>query len=292
VKPFLLIIIILSLLLILITAVYVWRHSYDSLLAGVRVEHTPTDIAPLLCIFAPEPPAGSLNYSGITQHALSVQQNDSSAANAAAVCAAYELGIAHGESLAMFLMGDVYRKGYGYKKDATQALRWYKKAQHFGNRDGQYMHGYMIAHNQGVSYDGYKVYSLVKGAAAQGHALSQVWYAEMLAKMGRDPEAEAQLRKAAEAGNVVAQIRYAKRLVETTLKDVESAYRSLKLAVDAVELGVGGRIRDEFKSVVARIHQLAMMQMDKNVQKRWSDYVVDLGYDGKHWTRDWETRNR
>lgn len=49
----------------------------------------------------------------------------------------------HGESMAQYFLGQMYRKGEGVAKDPAQAADWYRKAAEHNNRLAQYNLGWM-----------------------------------------------------------------------------------------------------------------------------------------------------
>jgi class 3 adenylate cyclase len=268
---------------------YFRRTDFNKLLDGLQLEYAPTDVAPLFKIFASEPAVGSADYRAVTEHALSVQQEDPTATRAAFVLRAYQECIDHGEPLAMLLIGDAFRVGYGVPVNLTKALYWYKRAADAGNLDGQYLYARAICDRNSVHYNGRKIFALVKDAADKGHALSQLWYADILLKMGAEEDAMRQRQKAAASGSVVGKIRYAQCLVEGigVFRNVEEAYEHLYAVLNSVELSVDGIARMEFKNVVATIFRLAALEANLETQKRWRSFAATLGFNGSRWTQNW-----
>jgi hypothetical protein len=228
--------------------------------------------------FVPSP--RRTKFTAMAVRSLVDQKADSDSLHAVEVVRTYEMCVNNDDALAMVLLGDCYRIGYGVSLDLEKAIEYYRMAMDRGNLDGQYNYAWMLAQSQRRFPEWSSIQDLVQDAARHGHRLAQVWVAAVLEKNGETKRAMDLLQNAAGNGNVLAKIRYARMLVG--LPDINLAVRQLQSIPEIPELRENGTgvIREEYKEVVMRIYQQAMLQKDA-IQAQWLRFVRDLGFDGQ-----------
>ncbi|MDP2786498.1 MAG: caspase family protein [Pseudomonadota bacterium] len=87
-----------------------------------------------------------------------------------------------GDAKAQYNLGNMYNEGLGVRKDATEAVKWYRKAAEQGNAEAQYNLGIMYTNGRGVRQDATEAVDWYRKAAEQGNASAQfglgLFYAE------------------------------------------------------------------------------------------------------------------
>ena len=104
-----------------------------------------------------------------------------------------------GNSNAQFMLGRMYRHGYGVPQDYTEALKWFRKAAEQGNPDAQLKLGVMYALGLGVP---------------QNYVRAHMWSNLAASRLspGKDRDLAAENREALAAKMTPAQIAEAQRL--------------------------------------------------------------------------------
>src|SRR5690606_10855177 len=114
-----------------------------------------------------------------------------------------------GDAAAQTLIGEIYSRGLGVRRDLVTAIEWYEKAAEQKVPEAQFQLA-MILHDGGEQFgDKARAATLIEQAADAGHGLAQFNFAQML--VDRDPtphgleRAVAYYEKAALAGLADAQ---------------------------------------------------------------------------------------
>ena len=121
----------------------------------------------------------------------------------------YRKAAEQGDACAQSNLGTCYREGQGVEKDAREAVRWYRKAAEQGNADAQIHLGWCYTNGHGVEKDTSEAVKWYRKAAEQGHADAQS-YLGCCYRDGQGVEKDAReavrwYRKAAEQGDAGAQ---------------------------------------------------------------------------------------
>ena len=85
-----------------------------------------------------------------------------------------------GDSAAQTLLGEIYSRGLGVRRDETMAARWYEAAAKSGNAEGQFRYALLLLDGKSVPQDLAKGRDLMKAAADAGIPLAQYNYGQML----------------------------------------------------------------------------------------------------------------
>lgn len=119
--------------------------------------------------------------------------------------------LAHlGDAAAQTLMGELYLRGLGVKRNDEEAARWYRLASEAGVSEAQFRYAVMLIEGEGVAADPAAARELMHRAADGGNPEAAFNYAQMLIQAsptGGFAEATGYFRTAAEAG--VADAQYA-----------------------------------------------------------------------------------
>ena len=115
-----------------------------------------------------------------------------------------------GDAKAQYELGWIYFVGESIPQDYAKAAQWSQKAAEQGNRDGQFLWGYLhLLPGQAVPEDTSKAAQWFQKAAKQGHPLAQfqlAWAHYIGRGVAQDKyEAAKWFKKAAEQGNAGAQ---------------------------------------------------------------------------------------
>ena len=78
-----------------------------------------------------------------------------------------------GSAEAQFYVGYMYANGNGVRKDAVQAVSWYRKAAEQGDASAQFNLGQIYHYGDGVPKDAVQAVSWYRKAAEQGDAFAQ-----------------------------------------------------------------------------------------------------------------------
>ncbi|MBO0662960.1 sel1 repeat family protein [Jiella sp. CQZ9-1] len=108
-----------------------------------------------------------------------------------------------GDPAAQTLLGEIYSRGLGVRRDMKEAARWYEAAAKAGNAEAQFRYAMILLDGSAVAPDPAKARDLMKAAADQGLPLAEYNYAQMLIEAspsGGFSAAAGYFRKAAEAG--------------------------------------------------------------------------------------------
>ncbi len=126
----------------------------------------------------------------------------------ATFCSQYEKA-EQGHASAQYNLGVMYDNGEGVTQDASEAVRWTRKAAEQGDAWAQTNLGWMYANGEGVIQDASEAVRWYRKAAEQGHASAQtnlgVMYANGKGVIEDDSEVVRWTRKAAEQGHASAQ---------------------------------------------------------------------------------------
>jgi TPR repeat protein len=110
-----------------------------------------------------------------------------------------------GYAKAQYNLGLVYSNGEGAKKDAVQAVHWYRKAAVQGDAHAQYNLGCMYGKGEGVEKDAVQAVRWFRKAAEQGYATAQLNLGNMYKKgegvQQNNREAARWWRMSADQGN-------------------------------------------------------------------------------------------
>ncbi|MCE7028335.1 tetratricopeptide repeat protein [Jiella avicenniae] len=115
-----------------------------------------------------------------------------------------------GDPAAQTLLGEIYSRGLGVKRNPKEAARWYKAAASAGNSEAQFRYAMMLIEGSAVKQDEAQARDLMKAAAEAGLPLAEYNFAQMLIETspaGGFAEAARYFQKAASAG--VAEAQYA-----------------------------------------------------------------------------------
>ena len=178
------------------------------------------------------------------------------------------------DGAAMTLIGEIYAQGLAVKRDAEEAVHWYKLASQQGNREGTFAYAMALLNGEGVAKDPTAAKPLFEAAARQGHPGAMYNLGVMaLQSSGAHDYASAYdaFSKAAQAGDLDAMFALATlvRAGQGASADPTRAAALFKQAADqkhpGAELEYGimafngeGTPRDE--AAAARYFQLAALQ--------------------------------
>ncbi len=87
-----------------------------------------------------------------------------------------------GDTNVQLTLGEMYRKGWGNKKDAKEAVKWYRRAADQGYREAKYNLGRMYLEGNGVSKNLPQAFELIRQAARQDDPESQAFLGYMYAE--------------------------------------------------------------------------------------------------------------
>jgi TPR repeat protein len=184
-------------------------------------------------------------------------------------------GIASGDPQAAFDLARLLYTGYGgVPRDDAQARRWFAVAADAGNPDAQAQVGYMARNGLGGAEDRALALAQTARAAAQGHAygagLNGLYRIETITDDRADPQAVANLVRAADAGHLFAQVALGTLVYELgvgTAVDWDRAAHYARLAADRghplalLELGrmtmTGRGVRQDLPAGAALIRRSA-----------------------------------
>jgi uncharacterized protein len=114
-----------------------------------------------------------------------------------------------GDVNAQYKLGSMYLNGKGVAEDATEAVKWYRKAAEQGVAIAQFLLGCMYANGEGVAEDATEAVKWYRKAAEQGVAIAQCNLGLMFLNgegvAEDDAEAVKWFKKAAEQGYLDAQ---------------------------------------------------------------------------------------
>ena len=85
-----------------------------------------------------------------------------------------------GDAAAQTLIGELYEKGLGIRRDPKEATSWYKLAAESGSSDAQFSYALKLLEGKYVARDEDTARDLMKRSADAGHAIAQFNYAQML----------------------------------------------------------------------------------------------------------------
>ena len=151
---------------------------------------------------------------------------------------------------AQYLLGVIFHRGYGVKKDDAEAVNWWRKAAEQGNAYAQYRLGWMYHRGYGVRQDYAEAVNWYRKAAEQGNAPAQNNLGDMynMGKGVREDKAEAVkwYRKAAEQGFTAAQdnLGYMYYWGYGVKQDYKTSYMWYFLAGLSGHSAANGRARD------------------------------------------------
>ena len=115
----------------------------------------------------------------------------------------------HGSAVSQMLLGTMYKRGSGVRKDHKQSAKWYRRAAEQGNASAQLNLGIFYAKGQGVRKDLKQSAIWYRRAAEQGNSTAQTnlgaAYSEGLGVRRDAKEAVKWYRRAADSGNSAAQ---------------------------------------------------------------------------------------
>jgi TPR repeat protein len=110
-------------------------------------------------------------------------------------------------------LGRMYEYGHGVAKNASEAVKWYRKAAEQGHSGAQNNLGIMYKGGRGVTKDDYEAVKWFRKSAEQGNSTGQCnigqMYLDGRGVMQNDYEAVKWFRKAFEHGNAIGQNRLA-----------------------------------------------------------------------------------
>ena len=113
-----------------------------------------------------------------------------------------EKAAAQGDPAAHTLLGEIYFKGLGAKRDEAEAAKWYEKGAELGDPNAQLAFGLMLNEGRGVKQDKARAAALFEKAAKKGLASAQYNIALVLiegrVRKADHKEAVAWLTKAAD----------------------------------------------------------------------------------------------
>jgi uncharacterized protein len=115
-----------------------------------------------------------------------------------------------GDPAAQTLLGEIYSRGLGVRRDEKEAARWYEAAAKAGSAEGQFRYALLLLDGKSVTQDLAKARDLMKLAADAGIPLAAYNYGQMLIQAspsGGFNEARPYFEKSAKAG--VADSQYA-----------------------------------------------------------------------------------
>jgi TPR repeat protein len=85
-----------------------------------------------------------------------------------------------GDPAAQTLLGEIYSRGLGVRRDEKTAARWYEAAAKAGSAEGQFRFALLLLDGKSVPQDLAKAQDLMKAAADAGIPLAQYNYGQML----------------------------------------------------------------------------------------------------------------
>ena len=85
-----------------------------------------------------------------------------------------------GDPAAQTLIGELYERGLGIKRDKKEAAQWYKFAAENGSREAQFSYALKLIEGKYVTKDKAAAKNLLKQSADAGHSVAQFNYAQML----------------------------------------------------------------------------------------------------------------
>lgn len=96
---------------------------------------------------------------------------------------AFELALPRaqlGDMAAQTLIGELYERGLGVKRDPKEATKWYKIAADSGSREARFSYALKLLEGKYVPKDKKKAAQLMKLAADAGHSVAQFNYGQVL----------------------------------------------------------------------------------------------------------------
>lgn len=127
-----------------------------------------------------------------------------------------------GDPSAQTLLGEIYSRGLGVRRNMKEAARWYQAAAKAGNSEAQFRYAMILLEGSAVSKDEAQARDLMKAAADAGLPLAEYNYGQMLIESspaGGFSEAAGYFEKAASSG--VAEAQYAMSQLYATGRGVE-----------------------------------------------------------------------
>ncbi|MBO0905885.1 sel1 repeat family protein [Jiella sp. MQZ13P-4] len=108
-----------------------------------------------------------------------------------------------GDPAAQTLLGEIYSRGLGVKRDMKEAARWYEAAAKAGNAEAQFRYAMILLAGTAVKQDEAQARDLMKAAADAGLPLAEYNFGQMLIESspaGGFADAASYFEKAANAG--------------------------------------------------------------------------------------------
>ena len=108
-----------------------------------------------------------------------------------------------GDPAAQTLLGEIYSRGLGVKRDMKEAARWYQAAAKAGKPEAQFRYAMILLEGSAVSRDEAQARDLMQAAADRGLPLAEYNYGQMLIESspsGGFTDAARYFEKAAKAG--------------------------------------------------------------------------------------------
>lgn len=108
-----------------------------------------------------------------------------------------------GDPAAQTLLGEIYSRGLGVKRDMKEAARWYEAAAKAGKPEAQFRYAMILLEGSAVTRDEAQARDLMQAAADRGLPLAEYNYGQMLIESspsGGFTDAARYFEKAAKAG--------------------------------------------------------------------------------------------
>ena len=155
-----------------------------------------------------------------------------------------------GDPAAQTLVGEIYSRGLGVKRDIAKAAEWYGKAAEQGVPAAQFALAMILLEAGPEFRDAGRAYKLMQAAADAGNRLAQFNFAQMIPQ--RDPTAEGMARA----------VSYYERAAEAGLPEAQYAMAQVHTE------GLGGRKADPAK---------ALEWLTLAAQQNFDTAQIDLG---------------
>src|SRR5690606_37933230 len=85
-----------------------------------------------------------------------------------------------GDAAAQTLLGELYSRGLGIRRDLARAIEWYGRAAEQGDREGLFQYGMALLDGTHVPRDEEKAHEYLRRAADAGHVLAQFNLAQLI----------------------------------------------------------------------------------------------------------------
>lgn len=152
-----------------------------------------------------------------------------------------EKAAAEGDPAAHTLLGEIYSKGLGTKRDQVKAAKWYEKGAELGDANAQLAFGLMLNEGRGVKQDKARAATLFEKAAQKGLASAQYNMALVLiegrVRKANHKEAVAWLTKAADQDHAQALYDLSGIYASDTQNSGSGMEKAIKLLKRAADLG-------------------------------------------------------